>query len=532
MDRTPFPELVKLVEGTVRSEYKLTPNRPIYLIGESVGGCLALSVAANNPHIDLMLIVANPATSFGRSKLQLLKPLLASMPNQCFHRGETMSMIKDAVLKRLPQPQVVENIFEAFHTIISYYSVVTNILSVRTLLWKIEMSKAASSYTNSRLHAIKAPTLILSSGGDILLPSLEEGERLCSVLSNCDIRRFKDNGHFLFLEDGVDLVYTIKGVHFYRRGKCYDCVADYVPPTPSEYRRGAHQYWLFDPATAPVMFSTLENGEIVNGLAGFPNDGPTLLVGYHLLTGVELVPLVASIFEQKNIIIRGLAHPILFTKSKDAKYFDFAVFDPFRVMGAVPVSGVNLFKLLASKSHVLLYPGGMREACHRKGEFYKLFWPEEPEFVRMAATFGAKIVPFGVVGADDIFELLADYDDLASIPFIKEAIEAETSLGVKLRTERSGEVANQPIHIPIVLPKVPGRLYFLFGKPIETAGRRQELMDKQKAEELYLHVKSEVERSLAFLKERREHDPYRYLFSRLLYQSIHGFTAQIPTFEL
>lgn len=34
-----------------------------------------------------------------------------------------MSMIKDAVLKRLPQPQVVENIFEAFHTIISYYSV-------------------------------------------------------------------------------------------------------------------------------------------------------------------------------------------------------------------------------------------------------------------------------------------------------------------------------------------------------------------------------------------------------------------------
>lgn len=53
-------ELVKLVEGTVRSEYKLTPNRPIYLIGESVGGCLALSVAANNPHIDLMLIVANP----------------------------------------------------------------------------------------------------------------------------------------------------------------------------------------------------------------------------------------------------------------------------------------------------------------------------------------------------------------------------------------------------------------------------------------------------------------------------------------
>lgn len=37
-----------------------------------------------------------------------------------------------------------------------------------------------------------------------------------------------------------------------------------------------------------------------------------------------------------------------------------------------------------------------------QGEEYKLFWPEQPEFVRVAAKFGAKIVPFGVVGEDDI----------------------------------------------------------------------------------------------------------------------------------
>ncbi|KAL1352583.1 hypothetical protein AAHE18_06G177900 [Arachis hypogaea] len=54
-------------------------------------------------------------------------------------------------------------------------------------------------------------------------------------------------------------------------------------------------------------------------------------------------------------------------------------------MGAVPVAATNLFKLLSSKSHILLYPGGMREALHRKGEEYKLFWPEQSEFVRMAA---------------------------------------------------------------------------------------------------------------------------------------------------
>jgi len=34
-----------------------------------------------------------------------------------------------------------------------------------------------------------------------------------------------------------------------------------------------------------------------------------------------------------------------------------------------------------------------------------LIWPDHPEFVRMAARFGATIVPFGAVGEDDIAEV-------------------------------------------------------------------------------------------------------------------------------
>lgn len=33
-----------------------------------------------------------------------------------------------------------------------------------------------------------------------------------------------------------------------------------------------------------------------------------------------------------------------------------------------------------------------------------------------------------------------------------------------------GEVANQDLHFPMFLPKVPGRFYYYFGKPIETEG--------------------------------------------------------------
>lgn len=57
-------ELVKLVEKTVRSEHHRSPNRPIYLVGETIGACLALSVAALNPNIDLVLILANPGNDF------------------------------------------------------------------------------------------------------------------------------------------------------------------------------------------------------------------------------------------------------------------------------------------------------------------------------------------------------------------------------------------------------------------------------------------------------------------------------------
>lgn len=38
-------------------------------------------------------------------------------------------------------------------------------------------------------------------------------------------------------EDGIDLVTIIKAAGFYRRGKFIDYVSDYMPPTPSEFKK-------------------------------------------------------------------------------------------------------------------------------------------------------------------------------------------------------------------------------------------------------------------------------------------------------
>ncbi|KAK4282206.1 hypothetical protein QN277_013611 [Acacia crassicarpa] len=490
MDRTPFTELVKIVEETVRSENLRSPKRPIYLVGDSIGACLAMAVAARNPDIDLVLILANPATSFGRSQLQLLTPLLEAMPSQlspglpyflALMAGDPLRMVLDNTLKGLPLQNTTRELTEDLTTLSSFLPVLADILPKETFQWKLEMLKSASSYINSRLHNVKAQTLILCSGRDQLLPSQQEGERLSRLLPNCDIRRFDDSGHFLFMDDNIDLVTIIKKTSRYRRGKHHDYASDFVPPTRKEVEKVLEENRLFNAVSSSVMLSTLEDGTIVKGLAGVPSEGPVLFVG---------------------------------------------------LMGAVPVAPTNFFKLFASKSHILLYPGGVREALHRKGEEYKLFWPEQPEFVRMAARFGAKIVPFGVVGEDDFGQVVFDYEDWMKIPYLRSIIEAGMEQVVRLRTEASGEVANQQMYMPGIIPKFPGRFYFYFGKTFETEGRRHELRDRDKCQELYMQVKSEVERCIAYLKERRETDPYRNIVPRLLYQATHGFTSDVPTFEI
>ncbi|XP_062153363.1 phytyl ester synthase 2, chloroplastic-like [Alnus glutinosa] len=539
VDRTPFTEMVKIVERTVRSENYRSPNRPIYLVGESFGGCLSLAVAALNPDIDLVLILANPATSFSRSHLQPLIPLLDIMPDKLphmlssmnVHLGDPLRMMIKTVVKGLPFQQKLGELSQDLAAISSYLSILADIIPRETLRWKLQMLKSASAVSNSLLHNVKALTLIITSGKDQLLPSQEEGKRLFFELSECEIRKFNNSGHFIFLEDGIDLVTIIKAAGFYRRGKHIDYVSDYMQPTPTEFEKVYDENKWINVVSGPVMISTLEDGKIVRGLAGIPSEGPVLLVGNHMLLGLKLIPLVTKIFLERNILVRGMAHPSMFVRDKQGAYPDLSKYDSYRLMGALPVSATNFYKLMSSNSHALLYPGGIREALHRKGEEYKLFWPEQAEFVRMAARFGAKIIPFGAVGEDDMGEVVFDYDDLMKIPYFKGEIERTTNGAVKLRTDANGEVANQDLHLPGILPKFPGRFYFYFGKPIETEERMQELRDRDKSHELYLEVKSEITRCIAYLMEKRENDPYRNLLSRLIYQATHDFTSKVPTFE-
>ncbi|MFS7926893.1 hypothetical protein Hanom_Chr04g00302521 [Helianthus anomalus] len=94
-----------------------------------------------------------------------------------------------------------------------------------------------------------------------------------------------------------------------------------------------------------------------------------------------------------------------------------------------------------------------------------------------------------------------------------------------------GEIAKQQFHMPLWLPKPPGRLYFKFGKPIRTKGKEDMLNDDDYLQELYLQIKCDVEKNIAYLLEKREEDPYRSNVERILWRMKNGSLDQIPSFE-
>ncbi|EOA23595.1 hypothetical protein CARUB_v10016792mg [Capsella rubella] len=508
-DRTPAKDLVKLIEKTVKLEHSRFPNRPIYLVGESIGACLALDVAARNPNIDLSLIMVNPATHINNFISQLLSGMLSVLPDGIPTLLEDIFGVKQGALSNEFSSErmgrVGGGMLRDLLAVLTNLPTLGRMFSKDTLLWKLEMLKSAVASANSHIYSVRAETIILLSGRFQWLLNKEYIDRYSRTFPKCIVRKLDSNGQFPLMEDGVDLANIIKATSFYRRGKSHDHISDYIMPTPYELKQQMdNDRWLVDGAS-PVMLSTREDGTLVRSLEGLPLEGPVLYVGNHMLLAFDMIPMISQILKERNIHLRGLAHPMFFLNLDDT-ILDTKMLDKYKIMGGVPVSNFSIYKLLREKAHVLLYPGGVREALHRKGEEHKLFWPERSEFVRVASKFGAKIIPFGVVGVDDICKFILDSNDQRKIPILKDIVKTATRIAGNIREGDESELGKQDIE--------------------------KELKDKEKAQELYLQVKSEVEQCVAYLKVKRESDPYRHLLPRMMYQASHGWSSEIPTFDL
>jgi pimeloyl-ACP methyl ester carboxylesterase len=76
-------ELVdRVVADLTRTTAEFARTRPVYLLGESFGGILALAVAMRLPRTVHRVVLVNPATSYPRSPWPALGPRLTQLPDE------------------------------------------------------------------------------------------------------------------------------------------------------------------------------------------------------------------------------------------------------------------------------------------------------------------------------------------------------------------------------------------------------------------------------------------------------------------
>ena len=174
-------------------------------------------------------------------------------------------------------------------------------------------------------------------------------------------------------------------------------------------------------------------------------------------------------------------------------------------MGAVPGTRENCAALLAADEPVLVFPGGAREVYKRRGQEYQLLWGKRTGFARMAIQAGCPIVPFAAVGAEDRLRVVVDMDSPVALPAraLVRRVAGRDDIGTLL-VRGTG---------PAGLPGA-GRLYFHFGRPIQTTRWAGRARDPEAVAECRDLVKAAVERGATQLLALREQDPGRLLLPR------------------
>merc|ERR1719487_3095292 len=437
-------------------------------------------------------------------------------------------------------------------TLTDFNDYLVEVLPKETLAHRIEVMNdgCALLRAGDLEKTVSQKTLLLVGGRDQLLPSDSEGDRLAQLLPQCTYRKLPEIAHTLLQDPSVDLARVVIEQSFYAPsggGRNLQGLATFVPPSDEDYRSIREGFLALQRNIhAPVFLSTDGGGAVHRGLAGIPGTGdgrPVLLVGNHQLLAPDLGLLIDEYQQQKGEWLRGLAHPAVFAAADQlseggkgrgkgrGKGGGAGGGAFFRRFGALPVSGRTLYAVMDAGQPGLVFPGGVREAYKRKGEQYQLFWPDRPEFVKTAAKFGARIVPFAAVGAEDGAEIVLDNSEVVNLPFgLGESAAKQAARAPKIRAGGESQQLDGELFVaPLVRPGVPDRWYFRFMEPIDSAG--VDARDPKAVAGVYEQTKKQVEEGLRYLQRAREEDPYRTAPARAQY-GIEKALAQGPAAAL
>jgi len=194
------------------------------------------------------------------------------------------------------------------------------------------------------------------------------------------------------------------------------------------------------------------------GMENLDRNKPSILVGNHSIYAYDVAIMLVELKLQKGIELRSLGDRF----HGNIPYWR----DLLEKYGVVPGTPENCAQLMEHKEHILVFPGGAREAFKRKGEEHRLFWKNRTGFARMALANKYPITPFFVYGADMGYDILWDYSRVKKSKVLAPLFREKSRLNELLR---DGELF-PPIAVGRYNTLMPKKtpIIFKFGKPIST----------------------------------------------------------------
>ncbi|MGD1872180.1 MAG: alpha/beta fold hydrolase [Mastigocoleus sp.] len=201
-DLSDWDNLTKYVVDAIKQEIEGHIGRSTYLCGESFGGCLAMKVATQIPHLLKRIILVNPASSFHRLPLLSWASGLLNFVPSPFYSLSTVGFLPFLMSLGKISDKTRQEVEKTIREIPS-----------KTINWRVSLLREWS-INNNQLSQLHQPVLLLASDSDRLLPSAIEAEILKEILPNARIVVLPDSGHACLLENDINLYEIMKNNDF------------------------------------------------------------------------------------------------------------------------------------------------------------------------------------------------------------------------------------------------------------------------------------------------------------------------------
>lgn len=170
-------------------------NRPVTLVGESFGGALSLAFTLSQPARVGRLVIVNSFPYFApQARLWLGYHLLRAMP------WGMMEIVRRFTAWRMHSPHTDRAELEEFHR---------RMRATSREGYLSRLGILRSYDVRDQLGCIQAPTLLLASDMDTLVPAVQQARFMARAIPSATVRILRGHGHICLLAPDLYLAHIL-----------------------------------------------------------------------------------------------------------------------------------------------------------------------------------------------------------------------------------------------------------------------------------------------------------------------------------